>query len=49
MAKGMQSQKMVKKPKKGALTTKESTGEPMRVSIVTQVALKGKAAKIPPK
>lgn len=49
MAKGQQSQKMVKKPKKDTAPAKVLTGEPMRASVVTQVALKGKAAKIPPK
>ena len=49
MAKGMQSQKMVKKPKKDTSAPKPVTGEPMRAAVVTQVALKGKAAKLPPK
>ncbi len=49
MAKGMQSQKMVKKPKKDTSAPKVISGEPMRPAVVTQVALKGKAAKIPPK
>lgn len=47
MAKGMQSQKMVKKPKKDTSPVKVVTGEPMRPVVMTQVALKGKAAKAP--
>jgi hypothetical protein len=49
MAKGMQSQKMVKKPKKDTSPAKvvSSTSEPMRPVVMTQVALKGKAAKAP--
>jgi hypothetical protein len=47
MAKGMQSQKMTKKPKKDTSPAKVVTGEPMRPVVMTQVALKGKAAKLP--
>jgi hypothetical protein len=47
MAKGMQSQKMVKKPKKDTTPAKVVTGEPMRPSVVTSVIPKGKAAKLP--
>ena len=47
MAKGMQSQKMTKKPKKDTSPAKVVTGEPMRPVTMTQVALKGKAAKLP--
>ncbi len=49
MAKGMQSQKMVKKPKKDTSPAKVVSGisEPMRPVVVTQVMPKGKAAKLP--
>jgi hypothetical protein len=49
MAKGMQSQKMTKKPKKDTSPAKVVTGstEPMRPAVMTQVMLKGKAAKLP--
>lgn len=49
MAKGMQSQKMVKKPKKDTSPAKVigSVSEPMRPAVTTQVMLKGKAAKAP--
>jgi hypothetical protein len=47
MAKGQQSQKMVKKPKKDTSPAKVVTGEPMRPVVMTMVAVKGKAAKLP--
>jgi hypothetical protein len=51
MAKGMQSQKMVKKPKKDTSPAKaintSTSSEPMRPVVMTQVMPKGKAAKLP--
>jgi hypothetical protein len=49
MAKGMQAQKMVKKPKKDTSSSKvvSNLDEPMRPVVTTQIMLKGKAAKAP--
>ncbi len=46
MAKGMQSQKMVKKPKKDTSAPKVVSVDAIRPTVVTQVPLRGKAAKI---
>lgn len=47
MVKGIQSQKMVKKPKKDVNSAKitHTTNEPLRPMVTTQIIPKGKAAK----
>jgi hypothetical protein len=49
MAKGLGSQKMVKKPKKDLSAPKTVSLDAPRPSVVTQVPLRGKAAKLPKK
>ena len=49
MAKGLGSQKMVKKPKKDLSPPKAISAEAVRPTVVTQVPLRGKAAKLPKK
>jgi hypothetical protein len=49
MAKGLGSQKMVKKPKKDTSAPKTVSLDAPRPSVVTQVPLRGKAAKLPKK
>ncbi|MEO6292513.1 MAG: hypothetical protein ABIO88_07810 [Burkholderiaceae bacterium] len=49
MAKGLGSQKMVKKPKKDLSPPKAISIDAVRPTVVTQVPLRGKAAKLPKK
>ena len=49
MAKGLGSQKMVKKPKKDTSPPKGISVDAVRPTVVTQVPLRGKAAKLPKK
>ena len=49
MAKGLGSQKMTKKPKKDTSAPKTVSLDAPRPSVVTQVPLRGKAAKLPKK
>jgi hypothetical protein len=49
MAKGLGSQKMTKKPKKDTSPPKVVSADAPRPSVVTQVPLRGKAAKLPKK
>ena len=49
MAKGLGSQKMVKKPKKDTSPPKAISVDAVRPTVVTQVPLRGKAAKLPKK
>lgn len=49
MAKGQQSQKMTKKPKKDLVPPKAVSPDAVRPTVVTQVPLRGKAAKLPKK
>lgn len=46
MAKGVGSQKMAKKPKKDTSPPKVVSADAPRPSVVTQVPLRGKAAKL---
>ncbi len=49
MAKGLGSQKMTKKPKKDTSAPKTLSLDAPRPTVVTQVPLRGKAAKLPKK
>lgn len=46
MAKGQQGDKMVKKPKKDLTPPKVVSPDAVRPTVVTQVPLRGKAAKL---